>query len=283
MSYIIITPVYNEEKYLPKYLNSIINQSLLPKKIIIVDDNSSDGSSEIIKEYSKKYKWIVYVYHKSADKKVQGSKVIEAFNYGLNFVKLDEVSFISKIDADLELPPNYFEVVSNSFDENNKYGIVGGYIKEFENGSWIPKHFSLQSYHIRGALKSYKTECFKEINGLMPVLGWDGLDEMKALYYGWQTKNLDIAVKHFRLAASDYKTLKLTFKTGFANYKNGGNLFLAMIRSIVRFKDKPYFFKGITYFFGYIYAVFSRERRNVNKKLILFINKFHLKRIFNKT
>ena len=282
MKYIIVSPVYNEEKYLKTFINSIIKQTVKPTLFVLVDDNSSDNSSSIIKEYSNQYGWIKYIYRKSQDKKVQGSKVIEAFNFGIKNINLDDFSFIAKIDADLELPDNYFETISASFNKNSKYGIVGGYVKELENGNWVPKHYSLTSYHIRGALKSYRKECFKEINGLMPVLGGDGLDEMKALHFGWETQNLDLSVKHFRPAASDYRPLKLPFKTGFANYKNGGSLFLATVRSIVRIKDKPYFLIGFSYYLGYVYALLNKEKRNVDKELMKFINKFHLQRIFRK-
>ncbi|MFK8060277.1 MAG: glycosyltransferase family 2 protein [Polaribacter sp.] len=278
MSYIIITPVYNEEKYLSTYLDSIVKQALLPEKLVMVDDNSTDNSSLIINEYSHKYNWIEYLYRKSEDKKIQGSKVIEAFNYGFNFVKLERVSFISKIDADLELPPNYFKNIFKAFSSDPKLGLVGGYIKELENEEWVAKYDL--DYHVRGALKSYKKECFQDINGLIPVFGWDGLDEMKIFYKGWKTKNLDIGVKHYRPAASDYSSVSLTYKFGKSNYKNGCNLFLAFVRSLVRVKEKPWLINGAAFFMGYLSSMIKNDKKNVDKDLSKFINNFHRKRIY---
>jgi hypothetical protein len=235
-----------------------------------------------MKEYSAKYDWINYVHHPSEQKKIQGSKVIEAFNYGLNQsnINLENYDVISKLDADLELPNNYFESIFNEFNENENYGLIGGFVKEQKSNKWI--NIPSEDYHIRGALKSYRVTCFKEIDGLMPVLGWDGLDEMKLFYNGWFTKNINIGVKHYRPADNDYNSVFLAYRRGAQNYKNGGGVALAIIRSIFRIKNKPYFLLGSFYFWGYVVALLKREEKNVDKNLSLFINKFHFKRALNK-
>lgn len=277
MKICVIVPIYNEDRFLDSFLSSIVNQTVVPDILICVDDNSTDSSSLIIKKYEEKYSFIKYVFHDSESKKIQGKKVIQAFNYGLQFIRLDDYSIISKIDADLELPPDYFNQISILFDKDYSIGIAGGRIIEFHNGNW---NQTIQaSYHIRGALKSYRTECFKDIDGLKPVLGWDGLDEMSAFYLGWKTQIVDLEVKHFRPAASDYNYKDLCFKIGFANYCNGSNLFLALIRAFVRSIRK--FNALIFYYFvkGYLTAKFTNHPKNVSPDLARFINRFHFRRI----
>ena len=56
----IIIPVYNAEKYLVKCLDSIVNQTLKNVEIIIIDDGSTDGSSDICKNYAQKDGRIIY-------------------------------------------------------------------------------------------------------------------------------------------------------------------------------------------------------------------------------
>lgn len=279
MKYVIITPAHNEEDFIEITIKSIIKQTILPQEWIIVDDNSTDQTASIIKNYAAKYEWIEYIYHHSGPWKSQGAKVIEAFNFGLAKLGVSDYDFISKIDADLELPSDYFEKIGNSLYNNPKIGVLGGQILEFKNNSW--KKIPQASYHIRGALKSYRKECFINIDGLMPVLGWDGLDEMKAMYYGWQTKIIDSSVKHFRPASSDYVATELLFNLGIANYKNGGGLFLALIRGIVRMKRKPYILSGLYFLKGYFFALIKKEPKNVDKALARFINRFHMKRLFS--
>lgn len=277
-SHLVIIPFYNEENYLEKCVDSIISQSLLPTKLILVDDNSSDGSIEVAKQFAKDYEWIEYYRNSSADKKEQGVKVIKAFNYGLAQVDYNNYDFISKLDADLEFPSDYFEKVLTAF-KNKKIGLSGGKIQEYRGESW--KVIPQASYHIRGALKTYRKECFVEIGGLMPVLGWDGLDEMKAFYYGWQSEIVDVPVKHFRPASSDYNPLELSKKKGYGAHLNGASFFMTFLRMIFKFKSKPRFKNGLYYMKGYLEARRKKLPKNVDNDLAKFINKFHFKRIFS--
>jgi hypothetical protein len=104
---------------------------------------------------------------------------------------------------------------------------------------------------------------------------------MKAFKKGWETHIIEVDVKHNRPASHDYNPIKMNFKYGFANYKNGGNLFLAFIRTIVRIPKKPWLLASISYLLGYLYATLSREAKNVDNDLARFINKFHLSRLKN--
>ena len=56
--YLIITPVRNEEKYIEYTIKSVLQQTVKPEEWIIVDDGSTDNTSSIIDEYSRKYDWI---------------------------------------------------------------------------------------------------------------------------------------------------------------------------------------------------------------------------------
>ena len=53
-------PIYNEEKNLHKVLENVLLQKYADKEVIISDNNSSDKSEEICKQYVKKYKFIKY-------------------------------------------------------------------------------------------------------------------------------------------------------------------------------------------------------------------------------
>lgn len=55
----IIVPVYNAEKFLPKCLDSLVNQSIDDYEVILINDGSKDSSAEIIESYKKKYPEII--------------------------------------------------------------------------------------------------------------------------------------------------------------------------------------------------------------------------------
>jgi glycosyltransferase involved in cell wall biosynthesis len=279
MNYVIITPVFNEEKYLDVYIKSIINQSSKPLEMVMVDDSSTDDSANIIKEYSSNHTWIKYVHHSSLASKQQGSKVVAAFRHGVLSLSNLDYNVISKIDADLELPPNYFKTIMNAFQEDRQLGIVGGQIMEFSDGKWIviPQSY----YEVRGALKSYSAECYRAMGGIKPYLGWDGLDIMTAWHQGWKTKYLKIGVKHFRPANNDYNITELNYEFGISNYTLGGNLILAIVRAIVKLFTKPYARNGISFMQGYIHAMMSKTPKIVSKELAKYINRFHWNRLLN--
>ena len=163
-----VIPTYNEEAFISKTLESIVAQTYLPKKIVIVNDNSTDGTQTIIDSYMAKYDWIASVYNSSENKHLPGSKVILAFQKGLE--TLDKhFDIIIKLDADLILPINYFEKIVETFQSNDRIGMVGGFAYIEKNGEWILEYLT-EKDHIRGAFKAYRKACFEEIGGLQPAL-----------------------------------------------------------------------------------------------------------------
>ena len=56
--YVLITPAYNEEGNIERVINSVIVQTIPPQKWLIVNDGSTDGTDEIIKQYEARYNFI---------------------------------------------------------------------------------------------------------------------------------------------------------------------------------------------------------------------------------
>src|SRR5690606_35429094 len=106
-------------------LDSIVKQSLLPKKVVVVNDNSTDRTAAIVEAFTKQYSFISTVNTNSEPVHLPGSKVIQAFNIGLE--TLDHCyDFIVKLDADLILPDDYFEQIRAIFAKNPRVGMARG-------------------------------------------------------------------------------------------------------------------------------------------------------------
>lgn len=107
----IIVPVYNVEKYLRKCLDSLVNQTLSDKEIIIVNDGSPDGSQVIIDEYVSKYPF-VKAYIK------ENGGLSDARNYGIARANGDYIAFVDSDDyVDEEMYKTMYEkAVSENFD-----------------------------------------------------------------------------------------------------------------------------------------------------------------------
>jgi len=168
MDIYIIIPCYNEEEFLEKTLSSLVNQTLKAKKILVVNDNSTDGSEEIINAFAKAHPEISTLKTQQDAQHLPGSKVVNAFNLGLAQVD-DNFDIICKFDADLIFPSNYLEEIAKIFYQNRKAGMVGGFCHIKKGEAWELENLTNKD-HIRGALKAYRKECFTDIQGLKPAI-----------------------------------------------------------------------------------------------------------------
>ena len=116
--YTVVSAVYNVEKYLDDFFESITTQTLIFQNhihLIMVDDGSPDKSAQIIKKWQKKYpENITYLWKENGG-------ISSARNFGLNHVKADWVTFI---DPDDMVDYNYFEVVDSFLFNNRQYNFL---------------------------------------------------------------------------------------------------------------------------------------------------------------
>lgn len=278
--YAIITPACNEIAYIRYTLDSVIAQTLPPAQWIIVDDGSTDCTADVVHGYAKKHPWIKLVKNTPHEAKRQGGgKVVRAFMRGYQALDVMDFEFIVKLDADLTLPPNYFEEISRAYELEPAIGMCGGYLSELSNGVW--KKDKVASYHLRGAIKAYRKKCFEEIGGIRPVDNWDFLDEMTAIYSGWSVKILPLEVRHHRPTSTLInKGLKFSFKMGQIYYKDGYDLFLLALRCMpYGLGTKPYLLSSAALILGFLASCLAKPEKDVNAGLEKFIRKFQYTRI----
>lgn len=187
MNISIIIPAHNEERFIEETLDSLVSQTLLPKKIVVVNDNSTDNTVPIIHKFISKYNFISLVnINNSSKEHMPGSKVIKAFYQG--FQTLDtNYDIICKFDADLIFQENYLKTIADIFESDSKVGIASGILYIEKKNKWVYEHIADKN-HVRGPIKAYRKECFEAINGLKKSIGWDTLDVLLAQYHGWKTK-----------------------------------------------------------------------------------------------
>ena len=272
MKYYIIIPAHNEADFIALTLNSIVSQTLLPSKVVVVNDNSTDETASIVTEFSNAHNYISLVNKTSEAIHLPGSKVIQAFHKGFETIDAD-YDIIVKLDADLILPDNYFETIINHFKKDNKIGMVGGFAYIEKNGQWILENLTDKD-HIRGAFKAYRKECFLQIGNLKPAMGWDTVDELLCKFYGWKVvTDADLKVKHLKPTGANYnKTAR--FKQGEAFYSLGYGFVITAIASakLAIMKRKPLLF--FDYVQGFWKAKFSKKPLLVSDEQAKFIRNY---------
>lgn len=243
MKILIIIPAHNEGQNIYYTLKSLEEQSFDDFRIVVVNDGSEDETQHISEEFAQRNpKFQVINLKKSLHE--PGAKVVRTFNKGLHTQNIDEFDIICKFDADIIFPKNYLEEIHKVYKEKPNVGMVSGIVKvkktvlnlneelDFNNdeADWQFENLSSKD-HIRGPIKSYRKECFVQMNGLRAVLGWDNIDVMLAKMNSWETFTIkDLWVKHLRPTAYKYKKQKAE-KLGEYFYNIGLDTSLTMISS----------------------------------------------------
>lgn len=95
----VIIPIYNAAPYLPEMLQSLLDQTQQDLEILLINDGSTDSSSDICKAATQKDARIRYVFQQNAG-------VSAARNHALTLAKGEYIAFL---DADDRIDPNYFK------------------------------------------------------------------------------------------------------------------------------------------------------------------------------
>ena len=280
MNYYIVIPTYNEEKFIALTLQSIVEQTVLPSKVVVVNDGSTDKTVEIVNSFVEKYSFISVVNKSSDAIHLPGSKVIQAFQKGLETLD-DNYDIMVKIDADLIFPSNYFETIIKHFQSDERIGMVGGFCYIEKNGDWILENLTDKD-HIRGALKAYRKETFLQIGGLKPAMGWDTVDELLCKFYNWKVvTDESLHVKHLKPTGASYNKAA-RYKQGEAFYSLGYGFFITAIASLklALRKGKPLLF--MDYIKGFWKAKAAKKPLLVTDEQAKFIRNYRWKKIKEK-
>lgn len=279
--YIIISPVYNEEVNVVRTINSVLKQTIFPLKWIIVNDGSTDNTLSIVEKYKANFSFIEIV-NKRKSLVEFGTHAVVNFYAGFEHINELDWDFIVKLDGDLEIDRNdFFELQINRMLNNEKLGICSGITYSYINGEKVLTK-GRPSWRTGGAMKFYRKQCFEEIGGLVPIYGWDGIDEYKAMYRGWETRTFfDLHVNHLgkTRALSREKQSWLNEAKGKSFHQRGYPLFFILMKGfkIILFNSR---FSGFYFIRGYFKAKREKIPQVVTPEEKKFIRNFQIKRIF---
>jgi poly-beta-1,6-N-acetyl-D-glucosamine synthase len=276
--YVILTPARDEEEHLEETIRSVAAQTIKPVEWVIVNDGSTDGTARIIDRNSAQYDWIRGLHRTNRGFRKAGGGVIEAFNDGYKLLECQDWDFVVKLDGDLSFEPEYFERIFSRFSSDPRLGIAGGILYSLHDGEKRVERNP--QFHVRGATKVYRRECWVQIGGLWPASGWDTVDEAKANMLGWKTRTFpDIHAFHHRPTGAADGIWRDSVKRGLICYSVGYHPLYLLARCIYRFAHRPYGVRSIGILYGFLKAYLKSSPRINEAGLIRFIRTEQMKRL----
>jgi poly-beta-1,6-N-acetyl-D-glucosamine synthase len=264
--YLVISPVKDEERHIKLTLESMAVQRHKPVRWIIVDDGSTDRTSEIVSYYSRQCKFVSLVTMPPGEARQPGAAVVRAFNRGYQTALGLEFDFVVKLDCDLSFEADYFERLLSKFVEYPKLGIASGVYLEAPDGvTW--REVRMPTYHAAGASKVVRKTCFEQIDGFMLCRGWDTVDEIRAMARGWNCRHFrELKMRHWKCEGSGIGTLRTNFMHGEIYYRTGGTKLFLLIKVLHRFSCRPVIIGGLSLLWGYLRTMLSRQGRLVTSE-----------------
>lgn len=256
----IIVPVYNLEKYLPKCIDSILNQTFTNFELILVNDGSTDLSGEICEKYAKEDSRIKVLHKKNGG-------VASARNVGLEIAKGNYIGFV---DNDDFINKYMFEKLYENAVHYSADIVVCDYLEVTDEQSCKPMqqdmNYKVEHYTNTEALNQLYTT-----NNVTFVVPWNKLYKrhlFKGIKYKVGNSNDDETIAHKLL----YYSVRVTYiRTGLYYYiqrkgsQMDSNVFhIKKFDAVYAFKDREVFFRKIN------------ERELHQKALLQYMERFFL-------
>jgi len=281
MKYVLITPARNEEAFIEKTLASVVAQTILPERWIIVDDGSTDKTAEIVKGYAARYTWIKLVQRYQGQDRNFASKA-HAVNAAFERVQSLEFEIMGNLDADVSFEPDYIELLMQKFCEDPKLGVAGTPFTQ--NGDYDSSKDSFEGEnYVAGPCQLFRRECFQDIGGYVPnrAGGVDWIAAMTARMKGWKVKAFsEKRFHHYRtLGTAGRGVLRALFSYGEKDYYLGGSPVWQLFRVAYRMTKKPVLAGGLALLCGYCWAAIWRTKRAVTPELMHFHRREQMKKL----
>lgn len=277
--YIILMPMRNEIATIRDALDNIAEQSVIPDCLYVLDDGSTDGSSEVVKDFVSRYSWITHIQIPDRGYDQVGKGVAVVLNHGVAQLDADNPpSYIAKVDADLKLPIDYFEKLLEEMNTNSNLAVCAGHPYTFEDGKRILERHG--DHFPTGTARLYNYEKLKEIGFFVESVGWDTVDLIRFQLRGYDVRTIH-SIEHHHIR-------RMGTRNGYRDgmIRDGRNAFLTgyvpsvfIIRALYNIRHKPYLSRTICMLWGYFSTWVKNPPRVVNQQEYEFHKTIQYKKI----
>lgn len=279
LKYALITPARNEQEFIELTIRSVLQQTVLPIKWIIVSDGSTDRTDDIVAKYAATNKWVELVRMPERKERNFGGKVA-CFNAGLERLKEVPYDVVGNLDADMSFDNELFAFLLEKFERNPQLGVAGAPFSEGK-GTYDFRFSSIE--HVSGACQIFRRECFEAIGGYIPIKG-GGIDVVAVLtarVKGWQTRTFPekVCIHHRPMGTAKHGLLATRFKLGQKDFNIGRHPLWQAFRSVYQMTKRPFVVGGLSLFAGYFWAALRGTGPCVPKEVIQFQRREQMQRL----
>jgi len=275
--YCLISPARNEAEYIRDTLDSVLAQTVLPKRWIIIDDGSTDDTPRILANYAKKHKFIEVHRREDRGKRALGGGVVEVFNQGMEILGDDPVEFVCKLDVDLILPPRYFERLLEEMAKDERLGSVSG--KPYYRAGDELKSERIGDDVSAGMTKFYRRAFLDDIGGLVKGLICDGIDCYRGRMLGWRSKSIEdreLRFSHLRpMGSSDKGIMTGRRRLGEGYWFLGAAPSFVLASAVYRLQHRPALIGSIATLQGYARAWLTRMPLYDDLEFRKYLRRYH--------
>jgi glycosyltransferase involved in cell wall biosynthesis len=277
--YVLVTPARNERSFIEHCLQSVVAQTILPEKWIVVSDGSTDGTDDVVRKYSRSRDWIELLRMPERQDRHFAGK-IHAFNAGYGRLRGMPFEAIASLDADISFGPDYFEYLLHHLVQDFRLGLVGTPFAE-EGESYDYRFVNIE--HVSGACQLFRRQCFEEIGGYVPLKrgGVDHVAVLTARMHGWRTRTFTERVCHHhrKQGSAVSGVLQAKFRVGKLDYVLGAHPVWEAFRGVYQISKRPFFLGSAMIMAGYFWSLLWREERTVSVELLRFRRREQMARL----
>ncbi len=281
--YVIVTPAYNEAGYIAHTLESVIRQTTLPARWVIVDDGSTDGTAATIDAYARTHSFIRYVRRPRAKDDAYFASNVHAIREGVRHLGNLGCEFLAVLDADIILPPDYYERILRQFRADPNLGVASGIYENLVNGRLQRVLNDRRS--TPKALQVFRRRCFEQIGGYVPLIhgGEDTCACVMARMHGWTTWSFpELKAVHQRPAGvrNAQGLLRTRFLQGLCEYDLSTHPLFMIAKSLRRcLLEPPLLVGGILRLAGYLYGHLKREPCQIPSEVAAYARHEQISRV----
>lgn len=270
--YVLMTAAHNEEKFIEHTIESVCRQTVTPKRWVVVSDNSSDRTAEIVAGYARKHEFIRLVEIRRHRGRSFAAKARALQNCAEQFADI-EFDFIGNLDADMTLPAHYYSYLLDYVEKNSRVGLVSGFICE-QRGGKFQSRSSNRIDSVPHAAQLVRRECYEEIGGysVLPYGGEDWYAQTRARMSGWQAESLpQLPAYHHRATGGGDSAIVHRFRLGKLDYSFGSDPVFEILKCMQRLHEAPAVLGAMARLVGFLCSCLQREERPVPEEFVNYL------------